>query len=155
MEWDLIYLGRKKQADQEELWVPEHRHLSTVGYSYWTLGYILSKSGAQKLLDAKPLEALLPVDEYLPIMFDKHPNKVWSSYFPKRNLRAFTLYPLTVFPQRYTHEEGYVSDTEDSPIVAGEVDTRSQKDLADEVDNKGLKEDVAVVKPKNPKKDEL
>ncbi|EYB85115.1 hypothetical protein Y032_0304g1923 [Ancylostoma ceylanicum] len=121
MEWDLIYLGRKKQADQEETWVPQHRHLSTVGYSYWTLGYILSNEGARRLLDAKPLEVLLPVDEYLPIMFDKHPNKVWSSFFPVRNLRAFTLYPLTVFPQRYTHEEGYVSDTEDSPVVAEDV----------------------------------
>ncbi|KIH43835.1 LPS glycosyltransferase, partial [Ancylostoma duodenale] len=75
MEWDLIYLGRKKQADQEETWVTQHRHLSTVGYSYWTLGYILSNEGARRLLDAKPLEVLLPVDEYLPIMFDKHPNK--------------------------------------------------------------------------------
>ncbi|KAK6746050.1 hypothetical protein RB195_012271 [Necator americanus] len=121
MEWDLIYLGRKKQADQEELWVPLHRHLSTVGYSYWTLGYILSNEGAHRLIDAKPLEVLLPVDEYLPIMFDKHPNKVWSSYFPNRNLRAFTIYPLAVFPQRYTHEEGYVSDTEDSAIVVEEV----------------------------------
>ncbi|ETN84733.1 hypothetical protein NECAME_17029 [Necator americanus] len=46
---------------------------------------------------------------------------VWSSYFPNRNLRAFTIYPLAVFPQRYTHEEGYVSDTEDSAIVVEEV----------------------------------
>lgn len=118
MEWDLIYLGRKKQVDQvvscfvtffyaphprngcvieshqnvlycaqtslfqEEVWVPQHRHLSTVGYSYWTLGYILSNEGARRLLDAKPLKSLLPVDEYLPIMFDKHPNKVsYLSFF--------------------------------------------------------------------------
>ncbi|KHJ75106.1 LPS glycosyltransferase, partial [Oesophagostomum dentatum] len=121
MEWDLIYLGRKRLADQEELWVPGHRHLSTVGYSYWTLGYILSNEGARRLLAAKPLEALLPVDEYLPIMFNKHPNKVWSSFYPNRNLRAFTLYPLTVFPQRYTHEAGYVSDTEDSVVVVDEA----------------------------------
>ncbi|VDM58102.1 unnamed protein product [Angiostrongylus costaricensis] len=76
LDWDLIYLGRKKQADQEEVWVPYHRHLSTVGYSYWTLGYMLSAEGAHRLLDAKPLMNLLPVDEYFPIMFDKHPNKV-------------------------------------------------------------------------------
>ncbi|KIH43269.1 hypothetical protein ANCDUO_26728 [Ancylostoma duodenale] len=55
--------------------------------------------------------------------------QVWSSFFPVRNLRAFTLYPLTVFPQRYTHEEGYVSDTEDSPVVAEEVvDKKPGKD---------------------------
>ncbi|KAK5980288.1 LPS glycosyltransferase [Trichostrongylus colubriformis] len=120
MEWDLIYLGRKKQADQEELWVRNHRHLSTVGYSYWTLGYLLSAEGARRLIDAKPLEKLLPVDEYFPIMFNKHPNKEWASHFPVRNLRAFTLYPLSVFPQRYTYEEGYVSDTEDSVVVVDE-----------------------------------
>ncbi|VDO36454.1 unnamed protein product [Haemonchus placei] len=126
MEWDLIYLGRKKQADQEELWVRNHRHLSTVGYSYWTLGYILSAEGARRLIDAKPLEKLLPVDEYFPIMFNKHPNKEWMSHFPVRNLRAFTLYPLSVFPQRYTHEEGYVSDTEDSKVVKDEVTSETQ-----------------------------
>uniref|UniRef100_A0A1I7XT82 non-specific serine/threonine protein kinase n=1 Tax=Heterorhabditis bacteriophora TaxID=37862 RepID=A0A1I7XT82_HETBA len=108
MEWDLIYLGRKKQANQEELWVPYHRHLSTVGYSYWTLGYLLSSSGAKKLIDGKPLEKIIPVDEYLPIMFDKHPNKEWSSYYAVRNLRAFTLYPLIVSPQRYTNDQDYV-----------------------------------------------
>lgn len=94
-EWDLIYLGRKKMAQdqvemiekgkrrrlQEEVWVGEHRHLSTVGYSYWTLGYMLSLSGAEKLLEPNPLEKLVPVDEYLPIMFGKHPNKVSSVLF--------------------------------------------------------------------------
>ncbi|WKY02060.1 hypothetical protein Q1695_015797 [Nippostrongylus brasiliensis] len=129
MEWDLIYLGRKKQADQMEVWVKDHRHLSTVGYSYWTLGYILSAEGARRLLEAKPLEKLVPVDEYFPIMFNRHPNEEWSSHFPVRNLRAFTLYPLSVFPQRYTHEEGYVSDTEDSEIVsAPSVEGKALKD---------------------------
>uniref|UniRef100_A0A1I7TME6 Glycosyltransferase 25 family member n=1 Tax=Caenorhabditis tropicalis TaxID=1561998 RepID=A0A1I7TME6_9PELO len=116
-QWDLIYLGRKKQSDTEELWIPHHRHLSSVEYSYWTLGYMLSFSGAQKLLGTEPLQKMVPVDEYLPIMFDKHPNKEWSSQFVPLNVNAFTLYPLVVFPQRYTNEPGYISDTEDSLIV--------------------------------------
>ncbi|ULT99895.1 hypothetical protein L3Y34_000870 [Caenorhabditis briggsae] len=116
-EWDLIYLGRKKQSDSEELWISYHRHLSSVEYSYWTLGYMLSLRGAEKLLAAEPLNKMVPVDEYLPIMFDKHPNKDWSSQFEHRNLNAFTLYPLVVFPQRYTNQPGYISDTEDSVIV--------------------------------------
>lgn len=116
-EWDLIYLGRKKQSDNEELWIPLHRHLSSVEYSYWTLGYMLSLSGAEKLLIPEPLKKIVPVDEYLPIMFNKHPNKKWSFQFEPLNLNAFTLYPLVVFPQRYTNEPGYVSDTEDSVIV--------------------------------------
>ena len=42
-------------------------------YSYWTLGYLLSRRGAVKLLEAKPLEKMLPVDEYFPIMYNRHP----------------------------------------------------------------------------------
>ena len=34
---------------------------------------MLSGRGARKLLAAEPLKNLLPVDEFLPIMFDKHP----------------------------------------------------------------------------------
>ena len=42
-------------------------------YSFWTLGYLLSNSGAKKLLAGDPLGKMVPVDEYLPIMFNKHP----------------------------------------------------------------------------------
>ncbi len=42
-------------------------------YSYWTVGYLLSLDGARKLLADNPLGKMLPVDEYLPIMFDRHP----------------------------------------------------------------------------------
>jgi collagen beta-1,O-galactosyltransferase len=88
--------------------------LSTVGYSYWTLGYALSLNGASKLIHADPLSRLLAIDEFLPIMYDKHPNKEWASYFPSRELLAYAVYPVVVVPERYTHQPGYVSDTEDS-----------------------------------------
>lgn len=45
-------------------------------YTYWTLGYILTYRGAQKLLEVDPLKNLIPVDEFLPIMFDTHPKYV-------------------------------------------------------------------------------
>ena len=60
------------QKDPED-WVQGSQYLVHAGYSYWTVGYMLSAKGAKKLLEAKPLENLIPVDEYLPIMFDKHP----------------------------------------------------------------------------------
>uniref|UniRef100_A0AC34FP20 Uncharacterized protein n=1 Tax=Panagrolaimus sp. ES5 TaxID=591445 RepID=A0AC34FP20_9BILA len=69
LEWDLIYLGRKKMTPQgDEFFVPGHQYLSTLAYSYWTLGYAISQGGAQKLINAKPLEKLLALDEFLPIM---------------------------------------------------------------------------------------
>ncbi|KFO62069.1 Procollagen galactosyltransferase 1, partial [Corvus brachyrhynchos] len=44
-----------------------------MGYSYWSLGYALSLRGARKLLAAEPLGKMIPVDEFLPLMFDRHP----------------------------------------------------------------------------------
>lgn len=111
------YFGRKRLQEEEEPLIPGLQYLVEAGYSYWTLGYVLSLQGAQKLLDAKPLRRLLPVDEYLPIMFDRHPQEVWKSYFTKRNLIGLSARPLLLFPTHYTGEEGYISDTEDSTIV--------------------------------------
>ncbi|NXG40988.1 GT251 galactosyltransferase, partial [Psilopogon haemacephalus] len=72
--WDLIYLGRKRlQLEVPELPVPRVRNLVVPNYSYWTLAYALSLRGATKLLAAQPLAKVLPVDEFLPLMFNKHP----------------------------------------------------------------------------------
>ncbi|XP_039286759.1 glycosyltransferase 25 family member isoform X2 [Nilaparvata lugens] len=112
--WDLVYLGRKRLQEAEESTFPGSQYLVYPNYSYWTLGYMLSKSGAKKLMDANPLDNLLPVDEFLPILYDKHPDENWKSYFPKRDVLALSAEPLIIYPTRYLHEEGYVSDTEDS-----------------------------------------
>ncbi|XP_075229791.1 glycosyltransferase 25 family member [Lycorma delicatula] len=117
LKWDLVYLGRKRLQEVEEAAVPGSQYLVYPGYSYWTLGYLLSKQGARKLVDAKPLNNLLPVDEFLPILYDKHPENQWKSHYPKRNLVALSAEPLLIYPARYLHEEGYVSDTEDSPPI--------------------------------------
>ncbi|NWR81970.1 GT251 galactosyltransferase, partial [Centropus unirufus] len=72
--WDLIYIGRKRmQVERPEKPVPRVRNLVEADYSYWTLGYVLSLQGARKLLAAEPLAKMLPVDEFLPVMFNKHP----------------------------------------------------------------------------------
>jgi len=66
------YLGRKRLKEDEE-WVAGSNLLVEVTYSYWTLGYLLTLEGARKLIDAEPLTRLIPVDEFIPIMFNKHP----------------------------------------------------------------------------------
>lgn len=68
-------------------------------------------------IDAKPLENLLPVDEFLPIMFDKHVNTTWKEPFENRSLVAWSAAPLILFPTHYTGEHGYISDTEDSALI--------------------------------------
>uniref|UniRef100_A0A673AGF5 Procollagen galactosyltransferase 2-like n=1 Tax=Sphaeramia orbicularis TaxID=375764 RepID=A0A673AGF5_9TELE len=117
LDWDLIYVGRKRlQVKKPELWVKGFKNLVHAGYSYWTLGYVLSLKGAKKLLEAKPLNKMLPVDEFLPIMFNKHPNAEYLHYFEPRDLQAFSVEPLLLFPTHYTGEPGYFSDTETSTI---------------------------------------
>lgn len=111
------YLGRKRLENIDEPYVQGSTILVEVGYSYWTLGYALSYKGAKKLLDGDPLSKLVPVDEYLPILFDKHPQENYKAHFPKRDLVAFSVAPLLLYPLRYTGEQGYVSDTEDSVVI--------------------------------------
>lgn len=67
------YFGRKQVNPGNEEPVEHVRNLVVADYSYWTLSYAISQQGAQKLLNAEPLSKMLPVDEFLPIMYDKHP----------------------------------------------------------------------------------
>lgn len=52
--------------------VPGASVLAWADYTYWTLGYAITLSGARKLVSAKPLEKMIAVDEFLPIMFNRH-----------------------------------------------------------------------------------
>ncbi|KAH8866872.1 Glycosyltransferase 25 family member [Schistosoma japonicum] len=115
INWDLLYIGRKRMSKSEKR-VPNTTSLAYPDYTYWTLGYVLNRSGAIKLINQKPLQKLIAVDEYLPIMFNKHPRKDWLIKFEPRDLIALSAEPLLVEPQRYTGEELYISDTEDSDI---------------------------------------
>ncbi|CAG9830491.1 unnamed protein product [Diabrotica balteata] len=126
--WDLVYFGRKRLQENDEPWVEGSNFLVHAGYSYWTLGYALSFRGAKKLLDGDPLTRLVPVDEYLPILFDKHPQDSWKGYYPKRDLVAFSAAPLLIYPTHYTGEKGYISDTEDSVIIP-ELIKNNREDL--------------------------
>ncbi|CAL1593921.1 unnamed protein product [Knipowitschia caucasica] len=117
LDWDLIYVGRKRmQVQHPEKSVEGVNNLVVADYSYWTLGYALSQQGARKLLSAQPFTRMLPVDEYLPVMFNKHPNVEYMSHFEPRDLKAFSVEPLLIYPTHYTGEPGYISDTETSTI---------------------------------------
>ncbi|XP_053229568.1 inactive glycosyltransferase 25 family member 3 [Podarcis raffonei] len=116
LDWDLIYLGRKQVNAEDEELVEDVRNLVVPGYSYWTLAYIISRRGAQKLIDAQPLSKILPVDEFLPIMYDKHPNEEYKKHFSNRDLRAFSVRPHLAYPTHYTGDAEWMSDTETSTI---------------------------------------
>lgn len=44
------------------------------------------------------------------------PRSEYKAYFSPRNLRAFSVEPLLVYPTHYTGDDGYVSDTETSVV---------------------------------------
>ena len=154
---------------ENETWVESSQQLVNVDYSYWTLSYVLSKSGAEKLLKGKPFDQLVPVDEYLPIMYNKHPESRWKEAFSNRNLKvnrnfrnessrnvfsiylfygiltdyfllqAYSIAPLLVYPTHYTGEVGYISDTESSEIVPDVIKSITENGKTDKV-KKGSKE---------------
>ncbi|THD24705.1 Procollagen galactosyltransferase [Fasciola hepatica] len=115
-EWELLYIGRKRMSKNETR-VPGTQKLAYPDYTYWTLGYLLKQSGAEKLLAQNPLKKMVAVDEFLPIMFNRHPQKAWLEAFGPRDLIALSAEPLLLEPQKYTGEQFYVSDTEDSGVV--------------------------------------
>ncbi|KAK2818311.1 hypothetical protein Q7C36_022244 [Tachysurus vachellii] len=122
LDWDLIYIGRKRmQVDHPEKPVPNIQNLVEADYSYWTLGYMISLQGANKLLRAEPLTKMLPVDEFLPIMYNKHPVDDYMSHYDVRDLLAFSAEPLLVYPTHYTGDPGYISDTETSTVWNNET----------------------------------
>ncbi|XP_069121239.1 procollagen galactosyltransferase 1-like isoform X1 [Argopecten irradians] len=126
-DWDLLYLGRKRLKLSEETYVKGSQSLVWPSYSYWTLSYILSDRGARKLLQQEPLRKMIPVDEYLPIMFDKHPEASWKEQFSPRDMIGLSAYPFLVFPTHYTGEQSYFSDTEDSVTISEEIISTTNK----------------------------
>nr|XP_060630476.1 procollagen galactosyltransferase 2 [Anolis sagrei ordinatus] len=122
LDWELIYIGRKRmQVERPEKAVPNVVNLVEPDYSYWTLGYAISLQGAQKLIDAQPFGKMLPVDEFLPVMYNKHPVAKYMEYYEPRDLKAFSAEPLLVYPTHYTGQPGYLSDTETSTIWDNET----------------------------------
>ncbi|VVC96124.1 unnamed protein product, partial [Leptidea sinapis] len=115
LDWDFLYIGRKILMDGEEEYVTDHTTKPL--YSYWTLGYVIKERGAKKLLAADPLSKLIPVDEFIPIMFNQHPSQELKQHFPVRTLKALSASPLLVHPTHYVGDIGYISDTEDSIVV--------------------------------------
>lgn len=132
--WDLIYYGRKR-LQENEAFLEQSENFVKVSYTYWTLGYVISLQGAKKLLAAEPLKRLLPVDEFLPIMFNEHPNDSWKLKYETRNLNAWSSHPLLLYPTHYTGEDGYISDTEDSRQIEIESMKNGQENLLGGEDN--------------------
>lgn len=120
LDWDLMYIGRKHMSREEESWAKFSRRIVHARYSYWTLAYVIRLSGAKKLVAGEPFSKMIPVDEYLPILFNDHRDLELMSKFEPRDLVALSAEPLLVYPTHYVGDEGYISDTELTATVDGE-----------------------------------
>ncbi|XP_074596201.1 glycosyltransferase 25 family member-like [Brevipalpus obovatus] len=107
---DFVYLGRMVLVNRTEEKAPVEGFVYPE-YSYWANGYMLTSTGAKKLLDAQPLQKVISVDEYIPILYQKNPVKEWSEHFPNRTLIAFSVKPLLIRPTHFWGNKHHISDT--------------------------------------------
>jgi collagen beta-1,O-galactosyltransferase len=115
--WDFIYLGRHRvNRSANEPLIEGTRWLVSPSHSYFTIAYLLSSRGAQKLVDANPFHSLLPADEFIAVMYGRPPKKEWLNDYPAevRTLNVYSAHPLLVAPTHYERDEGYVSDTSEA-----------------------------------------
>lgn len=106
---ELLYLGRVIEGVDR----PVSARLVEPGYSHCTYAYRLSRDGLKSLLATTLWSNIIPVDEFLPAMYMKHPREDIAELFPPR-ISALAVDPEIV-SQRSKSDAG--SDTEGSRFV--------------------------------------
>lgn len=113
--FDLIYLDRHQPKSFDDgPAVKGSKYLKEAGFSLTARAYILTFSGARKLINANPLKKLIPVDEFLTVMSNKHPNEELKSHFSKKELKSFVIIPNIVTQLYERGHREWMSDTENS-----------------------------------------
>ena len=90
LDYDVIYLGRKTFSSKKEEVVSEEHGLVIPEFSYWLCSYLVSSTGAKKLIQNEDvfMNNIIPSDEYVPYMcemehFDPDtPNRIAKSFGP-------------------------------------------------------------------------
>lgn len=110
ISFDLLYLGRYPlEPDQP---APVAGFLRP-GYSHCSYAYLLTRPALTSLLAADLMQAIVPIDEFLPALYLPHPRPDLQARFPPQ-LTALAFDPQLV-TQRPKIDAG--SDTEDSDFV--------------------------------------
>ena len=112
-DYDLLYLGRKN-FDKSEIKVNDD--ILIPNFSYWTIGYILSNNGAKKLLESNFNKKIIPVDEVLPIMYNKSHRVEYNT----NNFKAYGLVNNIVRPEDSAFTD---SRTEKSDFYKSDFDS--------------------------------
>jgi len=117
MHYDMFYLNRYKLNHLYDLGneIEVNDNVVIPKYCYNASCYILTYNGAKKLLNANLMKHFLPIDEFLPIMYDSdYPHKKYSKYYEKYpKLKTFAI------KNNITDQESRInfpSDVENSDI---------------------------------------
>jgi len=120
--YDLMYLGRKPLGKDE---IAVTATTVRARYSYGTHAYVLSYEGAQKLVQGDYLQNLIPLDEYLPLIYDPdYPHKEYTSCFKPVPLEVYSVTPLLVdiqagdmYKSTTYHTDPYTLSSSDDYVV--------------------------------------
>jgi collagen beta-1,O-galactosyltransferase len=118
--YDMFYLNRHKLNHLYNLGneIEVNDNIVIPKYCYNASSYILTYNGAKKLLNANLMKHFLPIDEFLPIMYDyEYPHKKYSCYFEKYpKLKTFAIkHDITDQENRIV----FPSDVENSNMYSG------------------------------------
>jgi len=120
-DMDFLYVGRRdcmsKEPEQEV-----NKDIVIPKYSYGLHGYILTLEGAKKLLSYSYLQNIFPVDEFLPMIYDKkYPHAFVKKHFPNVSMNCYclknNLVKLHPFESNTFHTSPYLVTQEDSFVV--------------------------------------
>ncbi|XP_043247528.1 glycosyltransferase 25 family member-like [Amphibalanus amphitrite] len=121
-EWDFLYLFREAAFPDDFEPVEGSEHLIRPGFSYTTLAYALTRSGAETLVRDDPLKNLLCVDHYIPLMSGEVPFSEWMEVYPSAGtLRVYSGRENIIEPVKRIGEHGFVSDCTEVDDLFGEV----------------------------------
>ena len=86
---DIVYIHRKPLNQHGE--TKYDANFTNIKASYWTCGYLLTRSGVEKLLKTNFLDNLIVVDEFLPLLYDSHYLSDYKLYYNNIDLIGYSI----------------------------------------------------------------
>jgi GR25 family glycosyltransferase involved in LPS biosynthesis len=86
---DIVYINRKPLNKNNE--TPYDNNFTNIKASYWLCGYLLTRSGVEKILKTNFLDNLIVVDEFLPLLYDSHYLSDYKLYYNNIDLIGYSI----------------------------------------------------------------
>ena len=106
---DIVYIHRKPLKQDE---IKYDNNFTITKASYWLCGYLLTKSGVEKLLNTKFTENLIVVDEFLPLLYDRDYLPEYQQYYNDVKLNGYAIESnsiIKLIPEAFTQSNTFHS----------------------------------------------